>query len=108
MVICHRSQVKKIPKTIRDYMRHKFNLPVEYLGTLRCLANMRSNNGKLSAIISIFSPVRAQEYNLAIKTIADLGRYPEMVLFKGHIDSHGDIEIADRRGPMRGYRPEQQ
>jgi hypothetical protein len=89
-------------------MRHKFNLPVEYLSTLRCLAKMRSNKGKLSAMISIFSPVRAQEYHLAIKTIADLGRYPEMVLFKGHVDSHGGVDITDRRGPMRGYKPEQQ
>ena len=108
MVIYHRSQVKKLPKTVRDYMRHEFNLPMEYLGILRCLENTRSNNGKQTMSISIFSPVRAQEYHLAIKTAADLVRYPEMVLFKGHIDSHGGVEITDRRGPMWGYRPEQQ
>jgi hypothetical protein len=108
MVIYHRSQVRKLPRPVQDFMRHKFNLPAEYLGILRCLENVRSANGNQATSISIFSPVRAREHHLAIKTVADLGRYPEMVLFKGHIDSRGGVDIADRRGPVWHGRIERQ
>lgn len=100
MVIYHRSQVRKLPRRVQDFMIHKFNLPAEYLGILRCLESAGSGNGNQSTSISIFSPVRASEHHLAIKTAADLGRYPEMVLFKGHIDSRGGVDIDDRRGPV--------
>lgn len=108
MVIYHRSQVRKLPRTVQDFMRHKFNLPAEYLGILRCLESNGSASDNQATSISIFSPVRAREHRLAIKTTADLGRYPEMVLFRGHFDSRGGIDIADQRGPVWGYRNERQ
>jgi hypothetical protein len=104
MVIYQKSQVRKVPKAVQDFMRRKLNLPVEYLGILRCLENTRADNGNRTISLSIFSPVKAREHRLRIKTAADLGRYPEMVLFKGRIDSHGGIEIIDRRGPVWGNR----
>ena len=102
MVIYQKSQVRKLPRAVQDYMRRKFNLPIEYLDILRCLENTRADNGNQTTSLHIFSPVRAREHRLTIKTAADLGRYPEMVLFKGHIDSHGSIEITDRRRPVWG------
>jgi hypothetical protein len=102
MVVYKQSQARKVPKAVRDYMRRKFNLPVEYLGILRCLENRRSDNGNRTISLSIFSPVRARDYRLKIKTSVDLERFPEMVLFKGQIDSKGGIEIIDRRGPVWG------
>ena len=108
MVIYHRSQVRKLPRIVQDFMRHKFNLPAEYLDILRCLENAGADNGNQATSISIFSPVRAREHRLAIKTTADLGRYPEMVLFRGHVDSRGGIDVADQRGPVWGYRTERQ
>src|SRR4030042_3532342 len=104
MVIYHRSQVRKLPRIVQDFMRQKFNLPAEYLDILRCLENAGADNGNQATSISIFSPVRAREHRLTIKTAADLGRYPEMVLFKGHIDSHGSIEITDRRRGGGGHK----
>jgi hypothetical protein len=104
MVLYNKSQVKKLPKSVQDYMRRRFNLPAEYLGILRCL-KLGGDNGKERDIsISIFSPVRAREYRLVIRTAADLKRYPEMVLFKGRINGRGGVYIADRRGPARAYR----
>jgi hypothetical protein len=108
MVIYHRSQVRKLPRTVQNYMRYKFNLPIEYLGILRCLENAGAVSGNQATSISIFSPVRAHEHHLAIKTTADLGRYPEMVLFRGHFDNQGKVDIADQRGPVWGYKPERQ
>jgi hypothetical protein len=103
MVLYKKNQVRKLPKTVQDYMRRKFNLPAEYLGILRYLTMGRAN-GKRNISISIFSPAKAREYRLVIKTTADLKRYPEMILFKGRIDNRGGVYIADRRGPGRGYR----
>ncbi|OGO07266.1 MAG: hypothetical protein A2Y92_06005 [Chloroflexi bacterium RBG_13_57_8] len=100
MVIYQKSQAHKVPKAVQEYMRRKFNLPAEYLGVLRCLENIQADNGHPATSLSIFSPVKARENRLTIKTAADLGRYPEMVLFKGHIDSHGGIEVTDRRRPV--------
>jgi hypothetical protein len=101
MVLYKKNQIRKLPKAVQDYMRRKFNLPAEYLGILRCLMRGRANGEERDVNISIFSPVRAQEYRLVIRTTADLKRYPEMVLFKGRIDSRGGVYIADRRGPAR-------
>lgn len=107
MVIYQKSQVRKLPRAVQEYMRRKFNLPIEYLGILRCLENTRANNGSTITSISIFSPVRAKEHHLTIKSVGDLGQYPEMLLFKGHIDSAGGIEINDRRRPVWGNKAEQ-
>jgi hypothetical protein len=101
MVLYNKKQIRKLPKPVQDYMRRKFNLPAEYLGILRCLKKVGANGGEKSVInISIFSPVRAQEHHLVIKSAEDLKRYPGMVLFKGRIDSLGGVYIADQRGPM--------
>ncbi len=108
MVIYQKSQVRKLPRAVQDYMRRKFNLPVEYLGILRCLENIRSDNGTRVTSISIFSPVKASEHHLKIKNAGDLGRFPEMVLFKGRTDSAGGIIIADRRRPVWGNKTRRQ
>jgi len=100
MVLYNKSQVSKLPKPVRDYMRRKFNLPAEYLGILRCLKQTGANGKNQTTSISIFNPVRVQENRLTIKTVRDLKRYPEMVLFKGRIDSRGGVYIADRRRPV--------
>ncbi len=102
MVIYQKSQARKVPKAVQDYMRRNFNLPIEYLGILRCLENNRADNGNRTTSLSIFSPVKAREHRLKIKTAADLGRYPEMLLFKGKIDNRGGIEITDQRRPVWG------
>ncbi len=100
MVVYKRGQVKKLPRPVQDFLRHKFNLPAEYLNFLRYLENDGADVKNQAISINIFSPVRAREHRLNIKTTADLGRYPEMVLFKGHIDRQGGIDIIDRRGPV--------
>jgi hypothetical protein len=109
MVIYQKSQARKLPRPVQDFLRHKFNLPTEYPGILRYLENAGGDGENQTTSISIFSPIRAREHRLNIKTAADLGRYPEMVLFKGNIDSQGGIDIADHRGPVwhgRNERPE--
>jgi hypothetical protein len=104
MVLYIKSQVRKLPKSVRDYMRRKFNLPAEYLGVLRCLKQPGLNGEEQATSISIFNPVRVHENRLVIKTARDLKRYPEMVLFKGRINSRGDVYIADRRHPAWEYK----
>jgi len=106
MVIYQKSQVRKLPRAVQDYMRRKFNLPIEYLGILRCLENTRADNGNRITSISIFSPIKAREHHLKIKSAGDLARCPEMVLFKGHLDNAGSIEITDRRRPVWGNNTE--
>jgi hypothetical protein len=103
MVLYHKSQIRKLPKPVQDYMRRKFNLPAEYLGILRCLKQDGANGGEEPGTsINIFSPIRAREHRLVIRSDEDLKRYPEMVLFKGRIDNRGGVYVADRRGPAWG------
>ncbi len=108
MVIYQKSQVRKLPRPVQDFLKRRFNLPEEYLKILRCLENTGQDSVNQTTNISIFSPIRAREHRLNIKTAADLGRYPEMVLFKGHIDSRGGVDIDDRRGPVWHGRVEHQ
>jgi hypothetical protein len=100
MFIHQKNQGKKLPRPVSDYMRYRFNLPQEYLGVLRYIEQEKPASENRARSISIFSPIRARERHLSIRTTQDLGHYPEMVLFNGHFDGRGKVYIADRRSPV--------
>ena len=97
----HGSEAKRLPKAIHDYMRHRFTLLSEYLELLRCFEYLGQVNGKQVKRISIFSPDKAQEKQLLIRTRQDLEKHPEMLLYEGYIDSQGNAYVADRRAPIK-------
>ncbi|MCX7911388.1 MAG: hypothetical protein N2506_00260 [Dehalococcoidales bacterium] len=81
-------------------MQHRFNLPGGYVGMLRCVECERMENGEKVRVLNIFSPVRARGHHLSIRTIDDLRKFPEMVLFRGQINGDGSVELTDRRSPV--------
>jgi len=97
----HGDEDRRLPKPIQDYMRHRFMLLPEYLELLRCFEYDDQINGKMVRHIRIFSPNKAREKNLAIRTRQDLESYPEMLLYEGYIDSQGKAYVADRRSPIK-------
>jgi hypothetical protein len=94
MVEYQKSQIKKLTRPVQEFMIRQFNLPIEYLDVLRCLEIGEAAKRKG---FCVFSPAKAREYRLTIRTRADLGKHPEMILFKGYIDREGTIKINDRR-----------
>jgi hypothetical protein len=100
----HRSEVRRLPKAIQDYMRHRFILLPEYLELLRCFEHDGQVNGKQVKRISIFSPDKAQEKQILIRTRQDLEKHPDMLLYEGYIDSYGNAYVADRRAPAKTTR----
>jgi len=92
----HKSEAGRLPRPVKEYMRRKFDLLPEYLDTLRYFECDRPDNEKEVIHVCIFSPYIGQEHNLTIRTGLDLEQHPEMVLYEGHIDSQGNIYIADR------------
>lgn len=92
---------KKLPRPVRDYMTHRFSLLPEYLDTLRCFEYIGLFNGKQVKYLDIFSPHFAYEHNLMIKDNQDLKEHPEMLFYRGHIDSQGGIYVTDRRVPLK-------
>jgi len=97
----HNSKAKKLPGPIHEYMRHRFIFLPEYLDTLRCFEYDGIFNGKEVHSVRIFSPYRAKEQHIVIRTRTDLDQHPEMLLFEGHIDRQGGVYVADRRPPLR-------
>ena len=49
--------------------------------------------------ISIFSPNKAREKKLLIKTRQDLEQHPELLFYEGYFDSEGKAYVTDRRAP---------
>ena len=90
---------KRLPRAIREYMRRRFDLLPEYLELLRCFEYDGQVNGKQVRRISIFSPNKAGEKKLLIKTRQDLEQHPEILLYEGHVDNQGNAYVADRRAP---------
>ncbi len=100
MFFTHKSPgngVKKLPRLIRAHMERKFDLLPEYLDMLRCFEYDTVAKGQQVRCIRIFSPDRAREYHLSIKTSPDLEQHPEVLFFEGCIDSSGTVYLADRR-----------
>ena len=94
------NEAKKLPKPVQQYMRRNFHLLPEYLDLLRCFEYPGQVSGKEVRCINIFSPSRAQEHGLSIKTHAELEQHAEMLLFRGYIDQEGNTYVADRRPPI--------
>jgi hypothetical protein len=97
----HNSKAKKLPRPVHEYMRQRFIFLSEYLDILRCFEYDGVVNGKEVRCIHIFSPYRAKEKCLSIRTKSDLDQHPEMLLFEGYIDRQGSVYVADRRPPLR-------
>ena len=95
----NKNEAKRLPRTVREYMWRRFNLLPEYLELLRCFEYDGQVNGKQVRRISIFSPDKAREKKLLIRTRQDLEQHPELLFYEGHIDSQGNAYVADRRAP---------
>ena len=93
------NEAKRLPRAIQEYMRHRFSLLPEYLELLRCFEYVGQVNGKQVRRISVFSPNKAREKKLLIKTRQDLEQHPELLFYEGYIDSEGNAYVADRRIP---------
>ena len=97
----HKNEANKLPRAVQEYMTWRFDLILEYLNMLRCFEYDGIVNGKEVSCVCIFSPYRAKEQHLSIRTRMDLDQHPEMLLFEGYIDRQGSVYIADRRPPLR-------
>jgi len=93
------NKAKKLPRVIQEYMERRFNLVPEYLELLRYFEYEGQINGKRVRNIRIFSPDKANEKKLVIKTRQDLEQHPELLFYEGYIDSRGKAYVADRRAP---------
>ena len=93
------NKVKRLPRAIQEYMRRRFDLLPEYLKLLRCFEYNGQVNGKQVRRVRIFSPNKALEKKLSIKTWQDLEQHPELLFYEGYIDSQGNAYVADRRAP---------
>ena len=91
------NEAKRLPRAIQEYMRRRFSLLPEYLELLKCFEYDGQVNGKQVRRISIFSPNKAREKKLLIKTRQNLEQHPELLFYEGYIDSQGNAYVADRR-----------
>jgi len=107
MFFKHDNESRKLPRSVNEYMQHRFILLPGYLDVLRCFEYEGVVNGKEVRCIRIFSPHRARERHLSIRSRLDLEQHPDMLLFEGYIDRRGSVYVADRRPPLRQVRVKQ-
>ena len=97
----HQNRYVKLPKPVKEYMIHRFNLLPEYVDMLRCFEYAGLFDDKPVMYLAIFYPDIIQGQRLTIKDHHDLEAHPEMLLYRGHIDDQGNVYVTDRRAPMK-------
>lgn len=100
----HTGNPRRLPRPVRDCMTRRFGLLAEHLETLRCFDYDSTVNGKQVRRFRIYSPLIAQQQNVAIAGLSDLEKHPNMLLFEGYIDREGEAYVADRRIPLHTKR----
>ncbi len=99
-----RTHPKRIPETVREYLRKRFMMPGAYIEGFRCIETSRLVDGKMANWIRVYEPSLARRKGLAIRDDLDLDQHPEVVLFEGYVTMEGRIYLADRRQPRSEYR----
>ena len=100
----HSANAGKLSPQVKAYMERKFDLIPEYLQQLRCFEHQGVFKEKPVTYLRIFSPWLAKERGVVPTSYADLDRYPELILYEGHIAENGEVYVADRRQPAREAR----
>ncbi|MDP2730381.1 MAG: hypothetical protein Q8O55_07855 [Dehalococcoidales bacterium] len=95
----NKNGARRLPKPIQEYMRRRFGLLPQYLELLRCFEYDGQVKDKQVRRVSIFSPAKAREKDLSIRSRQDLEQHHELLFYEGYIDSAGDAYVADRRTP---------
>jgi hypothetical protein len=95
------AESKKLPESVRNYLRRQFMLQREYVEELMCFEMDGLFREQPVRRIRVFSPALAKKNHLAIRTISDLELHPEVLVFEGHIDEEDRIYFADRRAVAR-------
>ncbi len=99
--LLHTSEVRRLPIPVRDYMQKRFTLSPEYLDFLRCFEYEGVVGEKPVVRYKIFHSREARERHLDLKTINDIDKCPEIVVFEGYLDKVGNAYAADRRLPLK-------
>lgn len=92
-----KDKAKRLHKPVQEYMQHKFALPVDYLGELRCFEYDSDMNGKPVKYLRIFNSRPARSQNTVVRTNADLDRQPQVLIYQGYRDNQGNIYIEELR-----------
>jgi hypothetical protein len=100
----HNGNARKLSPQVKAYMERKFDLIPEYLQQLRCFEHQGVFKENPVIYLRIFSPWRTKERGVTPMAYADLDRYPELILYEGHIAENGAVYVADRRQPVRETR----
>ena len=100
----HSGNARRLSPQVKAYMERKFDLIPEYLQQLRCFEHQGVFKEKPVTYLRIFSPWRTKERGVNPMAYADLDRYPELILYEGHIAENGEVYVADRRQPERETR----
>ena len=91
------NEAKRLAKWVREYMWQKFMLSEQYLGELRCFEYEENINGKQVTHILIFHPSQARSQHASVRTLSDLERHRNVLLYEGYVDDQGAVYVESRR-----------
>ena len=103
--LLEKTEIKKVPESLKEYMRERFMLRPEYIDGLRCFEQEGTFYEEAVTQVRIFNLVWAKKLGLSIRDGSDLERHPEVLVFDGYINRAGKVRIVDRR--VRGGRRSQ-
>ncbi len=96
-----RTEAKRLPQSVREYIRKRFMLTVDYIDRLKCFEFEDEFHGEPVKRLHIFSPEDVKKAGLVIRKISELEQHPEVILFEGYMDYLDRVYIADRRMPPK-------
>lgn len=99
-----KTDARRIPEPVQEYLRKRFLLRPEYIGELRCFGNEGMLDGQTVMQVHIFSPALAKRKGLVVRDKGDLQSHPEVLFFEGYISARGRVYLADRRLPEQAPR----
>jgi len=81
------------PANVFNILETKYHLrPKELLRLWYVRRRMLSKKMRQDSIF-IYDRVKASDQKISIRRFSDLHKYPELLLYKGHITSNGDVKI---------------
>ena len=110
-----RSATRKVrvqwPENMLDYLEREFHLLPKDMVALRCVRRRGSFGGVPASFVRICDEVRASERGVTVRSYRDLDKYPELVLFEGHVFPGGTVYLEKREAgtteaasPRAGWR----
>ena len=88
---------RRLPENVEAHLRREFRLLPTDTVDLRCVKRGGLFSVYAVQYVRIFDRAKAHEQGVVIKGYSDLDKYPELMLFEGHIFDCGMVHLTKKK-----------